>query len=269
MTVGIGAAYKGDDPAVVLVADRMVTTGAVEHEHSDGKLEMVKAGTPAVAAVAAGTLSYADELYYQVGNRVLNESPDTVQAVADLFVEEMHAIVQSEANNQILSDYDLTLNQLTNEGVPLSDDMVGQFLQQISDLKQNIHANTNMLIAGVDDEHGAQLLELRDGSLTRHRSLGYQCIGSGAGSASLTFMRNGYDPESIEDALMLAADAKNQAGEAQGVGDKMDIAVVTDDVKFLEEERIKNIQYIIEDVRDAERDARESVINDADIDSLR
>lgn len=269
MTVGIGAAYKGDDPAVVLVADRMVTTGAVEHEHSDGKLEMVKAGTPAVAAVAAGTLSYADELYYQVGNRVLNESPDTVQAVADIFIEEMHAIVQSEANNQILSDYDLTLNQLTNEGVPLSDDMVGQFLQQISDLKQNIHANTNMLIAGVDDEHGAQLLELRDGSLTRHRSLGYQCIGSGAGSASLTFMRNGYDPESIEDALMLAADAKNQAGEAQGVGDKMDIAVVTDDVKFLEEERIKNIQYIIEDVRDAERDARESVINDADIDSLR
>jgi hypothetical protein len=230
---------------------------------------MVKAGNPAVAAVAAGTLSYADELYYQVGNRVLNESPDTVQAVADLFVEEMHAIVQSEANNQILSDYDLTLNQLTNEGVPLSDDMVGQFLQQISDLKQNIHANTNMLIAGVDDEHGAQLLELRDGSLTRHRSLGYQCIGSGAGSASLTFMRNGYDPESIEDALMLAADEKNQAGEAQGVGDKMDIAVVTDDVKFLEEERIKNIQYIIEDVRDAERDARESVINDADIDSLR
>lgn len=269
MTVGIGAAYNGDNPAVVLIADRMVTTGAVEHEHSDGKLEMVKAGNPAVAAVAAGTLSYADELYYQVGNRILNESPDTVQAVADFFVEEMHAIVQNEANNQILSDYDLTLNQLTNQGVPLSDDMVAEFLGQINELKQDIQGGTNMLIAGVDDDHGAQILELRKGSLTRHRSLGFQCIGSGAGSASLTFMRNGYDPDSLEDALMLAADAKNQAGEAQGVGDKMDIAVVDDDVTLLDEDRIKNIQRIIEKVRDAERNARESVINDADIDLLR
>jgi 20S proteasome alpha/beta subunit len=269
MTVGIGAAYNGDDPAVVLVADRMVTTGAVEHEHSDGKLEMVSPGNPAVAAVAAGTLSYADELYYQVGNRIIDESPDTVQAVGELFVDEMHAIIRNEADNKILADYDLTLNQLTNQGVPLSDNMVTEFMSQISDLKQDIQGGTNMLIAGVDDEHGAQILELRDGSLTRHRSLGFQCIGSGAGSASLTFMRNGYDPEGLEDALMLAADAKNQAGEAQGVGDNMDIAVVGDDVRFLDTDRIKNIQEVIEDVREAERTARESTINDADIEPLR
>lgn len=135
MTVGIGATYNGDDPAVVLIADRMVTTGAVEHEHSDGKLEMVSAGNPAVAAVAAGTLSYADELYYRVGNRILDESPDTVQAVGEFFVEEMHEIIRSEANNQILADYDLTLNELTNQGVPLSDDMVSNFLAQVTELK--------------------------------------------------------------------------------------------------------------------------------------
>lgn len=269
MTVGIGATYNGDDPAVVLIADRMVTTGAVEHEHSDGKLEMVSAGNPAVAAVAAGTLSYADELYYRVGNRILDESPDTVQAVGEFFVEEMHEIIRSEANNQILADYDLTLNELTNQGVPLSDDMVSNFLAQVTELKNNIQGSTEMLIAGVDDDHGGQLLELRNGSLTRHRSLGFQCIGSGARSASLTFMRNGYNPDDLEDALMLAADAKNQAGEAQGVGDKMDIAIVNDSVKFLDKDRIKNIQHVIEDVRDAERTAREKTINDADMNPLR
>lgn len=269
MTVGIGAAYKGDDPAVVLIADRRVTTGAVEHEHSDGKLEMISAGDPAVAAVAAGTLSYADELYYRVGNRILQQSPDTVQAVGDLFVEEMHGIIREEANNQILSNYDLTLNQLTNEGVPLSDEMVGEFMGRVSDLKREIQGATKLLIAGVDDKHGAQILELRNGSLSRHRSLGYQCIGSGGSSARLTFMRNGYNPTDIEDALLLAADAKNQAAEAQGVGEKMDIAVASDHVTFLEEKRIKHIQKVIEEVRVAERSARENTFNDADIGPLR
>lgn len=82
-------------------------------------------------------------------------------------------------------------------------------------------------------------------------------------------MRNGYNPDDLEDALMLAADAKNQAGEAQGVGDKMDIAIVNDSVKFLDKDRIKNIQHVIEDVRDAERTAREKTINDADMNPLR
>jgi hypothetical protein len=269
MTVGIGAAYNGNNPAVVLIADRMVTTGAVEHEHSNGKLEMVSPGNPAVAAVASGTLSYADELYYRVGNRLLDESADTVQAVADLFVEEMHSIVRDEANDKILSDYDLTLNQLTNEGVALSDELVRDFLSQVTELKKEIQSSTNMLIGGVDNYHGGQLLELRDGSLTRHRSLEFQCIGSGRRSASLTFMRNGYEPDDLEDALMLAADAKNQASEAQGVGDKMDIAVVDDDVTFLEEDRTNYIQEVIEDVRDAEREARENTINEANIATLR
>jgi len=147
--------------------------------------------------------------------------------------------------------------------------MVKNFLQQVSELKRDIQNGANLLIAGVDDDHGAQILELRDGSLTRHRSLGYQCIGSGAGSASLTFMRNGYNPDDLEDALFLAADAKNQAGEAQGVGDKMDIAVVTDDVTLLDEDRTKHIQGIIEDARDAEREARKKTINDANVGSIR
>jgi len=269
MTVGIGATYEGENPAVVLIADRMVTTGTVEHEHADGKIELVSAGNPAVAAVAAGTLSYADELYYRVGNCVLNQSPETVQEVADLFVEQLHEVIREEANNQILADYDLTLNQLTNEGVPLSDQRVGEFLKQITQLRNDISESTNIIIAGVDDEHGAQLLELRNGSLTRHRSLGYQCIGSGAGSASLTFMRNGYNPDSLEDALILAADAKNQAGEAQGVGDNMDIAVVTDRVNMLEEPQVNQVEEVIDDVREAEQTARESTINDANIESFR
>jgi hypothetical protein len=82
-------------------------------------------------------------------------------------------------------------------------------------------------------------------------------------------MRNGYEPDDLEDALMLAADAKNQASEAQGVGDKMDIAVVDDDVTFLEEDRTNYIQEVIEDVRDAEREARENTINEANIATLR
>lgn len=264
MTVGIGATYEGEDPAVVLVADRMVTTGAVEHEHSDGKLEEVSAGYPAVAAVASGTLSYADELYYHVGNEIVQNPPDTVQDVGSIFVEQFHKIVKNEINNQILSSFDLTLSQLTNEGVPLSDQQVGELLSQASQLRNDMQDATNILIGGVDDDKGAQILELRNGSLTRHRSLGYQAIGSGAGSASLTFMRNGYDPSNLEDALLLAADAKNQAGEAQGVGDEMDIAIVTDDVNFLDDGETKKIQTVIEDVRDAEQAARKSTINDAD-----
>lgn len=270
MTVGIAAAYDLEDSpgdrAVVLVADRMVTTGAVEHEHADGKLEEVSVGNPAVAAVAAGTLSYADELYYRVGNRVIGEGPDTVQEVGHLFVDEIHNIVRDEANNRILSDYSLSLNQLTNEGVPLSDGVVGELMEAVTNLKDEIHNGTNLLLAGVDDEHGAQILELRNGSIVRHRSLGYHCIGSGAGSARLTFMRNGYDPEDLEDALLLAADAKNQAGEAQGVGRKMDVAIVSDRVDELDPAEANEIQDLIEDVRDAEQTARENTINQADID---
>lgn len=269
MTVGIGAAYEGDDPAVVLVADRMVTTGAVEHEHTKGKLEKVSAGDPAVAAVAAGTLSYADELYYRVGNELIGESPDTVQGVAELFVEKIHGLVREEANNQILAQFDITLKQLTNDGVPLSDQVVGDLLSSVSELRNEIEKNTEMLFAGVDEKHGPQVLELRNGSLTRHRSLGYQCIGSGQRSASLTFMRNGYNPDSLEDALLLAADAKNQAGEAQGVGDNMDIAIVSDRVNFLEENEVENIQNVIDDMRTAERNARESAMSEADIVPLR
>lgn len=266
MTVGIGATYEGENSAVVLVADRMVTTGTVEHEHSDGKLESVSAGNPPVAAVASGTLSYADELYYRVGNEIVQNPPETVQDVGDMFVNKFHELIRNEVNNQILADYDLTLSQLTNEGVPLADQQVNEFLKQASQLKRDIQDATNILIGGVDDENGPQLLELRNGSLTRHRSLGYQAIGSGAGSANLTFMRNGYDPSSLKDAILQAADAKNQAGEAQGVGDEMDVMIVSDRVKPVEEAKVKEIQHVIEDVRDAEEAARQSTINDADVD---
>lgn len=269
MTVGIGATFDGEDvnePAVVLVADRMVTTGAVEHEHANGKLETISAGDPAVAAAASGTLSYADELYYHVGERVVSDDPASVEDVANIFVDEMHKIVKKEANDRILSDFGLELEQLTNDGVPLSEQHVGEFLKEITELKNNIQSNTTLLIAGVDDRHGAQLLELRDGSTVRHRSLGYQCIGSGAGSANLTFMRNGYSPNTLQDSVILAADAKNQAGEAQGVGDDMDIAVVGNRVNILDDDTVGDIQSLIEDVRDAEQEARENAISDEVID---
>lgn len=265
MTVGIGAAYDGQEPAAVLVADRRVTTGAVEHEQADGKLEMLYPGNPAVAAVAAGTLAYSDELYYRAGNRLLDDEPRTVQDVGETLVTAMHDIVRTEANNQILQNYDLTVSQLTNDEVPLADDIVADLLGSVSNFRNEIQEQTHLLLAGVDDRHGAQILELRNGSLVRHSSLGYQSIGSGANSARLTFMRNGYDPDSLKDAVVLAADAKNQAGEAQGVGEKMDIAIVSDGVNILDDGDVATIQSLIEDVREAERSARQNTITREDV----
>jgi len=267
VTVGIAASYDdGGDEEVVLVADRMVTTGAVEHEHSDGKLEEISPGRPAVAAVASGTLAHADELYYRVGDRLLDESPDTVQAVAEMFVEEMQEVVREEANNRVLQGYGLTLQDLTKDGTKLADELVAGLLESVQELKSDIEQNTTMLITGVDDRHGAQILELRNGSLMRHRSLGYQCIGSGANSAQLTFMRNGYEPDGTDDALLMAADAKHQAAEAQGVGEDMDIAIVSDRVEFLDRDKVDDVQSLIKDVRDAEETAREKTINGRTVD---
>lgn len=269
MTVGIGAVYQGEEPAVVLVADRMVTTGAVEYEHAESKIVTLSAGKPAVAAIASGTLSYHDEVFYRADQRMITPPrPDTVQEVAEALREGLHDVIKDAANNQILNDYELTLRQLTNDGIGLPDHLVEQLIQRVSQLKQEIQEGTNILIGGVDEKDGPQLLELGGGDIIRHDSLGYQAIGSGGSLARLTFIRTEYDPESVEDAFSIAADAKNQAEEAQGVGREMDIAVVGNRVNELEEREVNRVQDLLDDIRTREQDAREKAISEADLSEL-
>lgn len=277
MTVGIAAICNGSDgeePCVIVVADRLVTTGRstrIEYEHTSTKIqEVIDTNAVTSFSVASGSLSLADDLFLKLNEEIMEEGPTKIRSIVEEGVDAFHRLEQETYNNQILGPMDLTLDDLKNGDLALSNEYQRAILEDIYNTKDEIESNLHILIAGVDDD-GPHIYSLEQADLARHDDIGYATIGSGSLSAQLTFTRNRYDTDcSFNDALMTVVEAKSRAEEAQGVGRKMDIAIIRkNDVEVINDDEVDDLRELQRKIELAESKARRKTIGESNVEYLK
>jgi len=269
MTVGIGAICEADtdDPKVIVAADRLVTSGIAarrEYEHTSSKMTALcgsEDGDPCVVVgVGAGSVSLADEVFYKTQGGITNHDVETTRMVAKIAAQSLQQMVKETIERQVLSQYDLDLDSFNERQGKMNPQIVNAIYQDINDKREELLSNVNILLAGVDG-HGAHLFNIIQNDMSRHDSIGYLTVGSGAEPARSAFIRNRFDDEcSVSEALLEVTEAKEQSEEAQGVGSQMDISVLSGDGKEDLDDDIEELRDIYEEVEEAEKQAREDVM---------
>jgi len=287
MTVGLAAACNGgDDPQVVIAADRMITSGhatRIEYEHTKSKLDEVvdnqSASVDGVHCMAAssGTVSYVDKFFTKLKSKVRNTEPAGVEHIATMGAEVIQEMTRDRANRQVLNQFGISLEDLRNGRVAMEEDTIHNLLGEISNERGTILSQLDVLFAGIDHT-GSNIYSIPDGNVSPHNRIGYHSIGSGRQPARSSFIRSRYDEDcSIEETLLSVTEAKRQSEEAQGVGAEMDIAIVSGsrgcynlsnetETTDGENSEVEELLELHNRVAQAEMDAREEAIADADYD---
>jgi len=274
MTVGIAAICEADtdDPKAVVAADRLVTSGIAarrEYEHTSSKMLDVfgaDGSAPCVAlGVGAGSVSLADEVFYKTDSKIANNSPGTTRQIAEFGVGSLQDVVKETINRQVLSSHGLDLQSFNQIQGQMNPSVVQGIYQDMMEKKEEVLSQVNILLAGVDAD-GAHLYNILHNDMSRNDSIGYLTVGSGAEPANSTFIRNRYDDTcSLDDALLSVTEAKAQAEEAQGVGQEMDIAILSNQGRHdLSDDELEELREIHDEIVKAEREAREDTIEDND-----
>jgi hypothetical protein len=274
MTVGIGAICEANNnhPKVVVAADRLVTSGIAarrEYEHTSSKmLDIFGAdGNKSCVAVGvgAGTVSYADEVFYRVEQQITQETPNTTREIAEYASKGLQELVQEKINRRVLSPHGLDLQGFSQMQDQMNPQVVQGIYQDMNSMRDEILREVTILLAGVDDR-GAHLFNVGNNDYSSKDSIGYLAVGSGAEPARASFIRNRYDDDcDVDDALLAVAEAKAQAEEAQGVGEDMDIAVLSaEEGRTNLGEDVDEVRSLYEDIVEAERDAREDLLEEED-----
>lgn len=269
MTVGIAAVCESNanNPKVVIAADRMVTSGRVtkiEYEHTKTKIEAVHDDDVVKCmGVTAGDISLSDDFFLKLNSRLDDNDPMQVEDIVDYAVDSYQDIITEAVNRQVLGPFNITLDELTSDEVSLESGTVQALMSDILDKKNEIVSNMNILLTGVDPL-GTTLCSIPDGDVARHDSIGYHAIGSGRQPARTSFIRSEYDTFcSLDNALLSVVEAKTQSEGAQGVGEKMYIAIIDQDGCYqFGNSEIKDVVGLYDMIQDSEQDARKTVIED-------
>jgi hypothetical protein len=218
---------------------------------------------PCVAVgVGAGSVSLADEVFFKIDESIRNNTPETTREIAKYGVNALQTVVQETINRQVLSSHGLDLQTFNQTQGQMNPSVVQGIYQDIREKKEEVLTQVNILLAGVDDQ-GGHLYNILNNDMARNDSIGYLTVGSGAEPAKATLIRNRYDDNcEVSEALLEVTEAKAQAEEAQGVGHEMDIAVLSQNGREDLDSDIDELREIYQDVVDAERSAREQVIEE-------
>lgn len=276
MTVGIAAICQEDsNPKVVIAADRMITTGSnpqIEYEHTRSKIQTLWDNDVVTCmAVASGTVSFIEAFFRDLNGKLENQSPASVEQIADKARETYTELGRTTVENQILSKFDLELSDLTGGDPNFESDILSTFLNDIADAQERFKNRLEILVGGIDGL-GPQIYSVQNFDLDPQNTIGYHAIGSGNQPARSVFIRNQYSTNCrIERGIINTVEAKRQSEEARGVGAEMDIAVVNSPNSGVEcchtfDENLKeDWTEFYDDIKDAEDEAREETIREEDI----
>lgn len=261
----------GSDPKAIVAADQMVTVGqqgGVEYEDAEGKVDVfVDNDNVSAVAVGAGITTYIDDILRRVNEYVSND-PDAVETARDArdyCLGAYQNAVRETVENTVFQPLGYTLSDLRDEDVRIPGEMQRAMVQQIGNIRQEAAQQVNILVAAVDNNN-AELYQLHGMDASPFTDIGYSVIGSGADSARLAFTRRGYERTCTEqEGVFTVLEAKSQAEERQGVGQKMDFAKISkDSVKIYEDEEKQDLREMLDNIKDKERDARQKVIEEWD-----
>lgn len=272
MTVGIAAVTGVDsDPGVVVAADRMVTVGeggGVEYEDSEGKVDtFVNNQHVSAVAVGAGVSTYIDEVLNLTNTYVRNadEPPETIQHAMQYCLAAYQETVRQTISNQVFQPLGYALDDLQDESVRIPSEIQRAMVEQVNSIRQETANRVNIIVAGVGAD-GAGVYHLAGMDETDFTEIGYVVIGSGSDSARLTFTRQNYDRTcTLPEGVFSVLEAKSQAEERQGVGQRMDFVTIKgSEIHRFDAEEKQKLRGHLTVIGDKEEEARQRVIEEWD-----
>lgn len=269
MTVGIGTICKDDDgPCVIVAADRLVTvgtSGGVEYEDTSTKIEpFVDNDDVTAMLVGSGSSTMIDSVIDRAREFVAAEpGPHDANGAMRYALGAYQNIIQETISNAILSPIGYELDDLKKEDVEMPTEIQRAVVNQAQEVRNKFNETVQIMVAAVDENEG-NLFVVSGSDYSDFTDIGYSVIGSGTRSARLAFIRREYDSTcNAGESLFTVVDAKSQAEERQGVGQKFDLVKIThQNKKRYSDEEIKDLRDNLEKINEQEKEAREKVIRD-------
>lgn len=276
MTVGIAAiAESQHNPKAIVAADRMVTIGersGVEYEDSDSKIEsFIHTDDLAAVAVGAGTSTYIDEILDTLHTYVAHpdNQPATAREAMNLALVAYKNTVQETINNQVSAAYNFDLADLRDDDVSVPNTVQKAIVNEAQNIRDETAKRVTLLVTAVGTD-GAGIYRISGGDFTNFTDTGYSIIGSGADSARLTFTRRQYSKTTTKrDGLFTVLEAKRQAEERQGVGQRMDLATIEQgQIRTIDQVEEEKLAEYLDRIQLRENEARAKVMENATLDFI-
>jgi len=234
--------------SLVLSCDSMISTGNFSGDHVAFKLYPLATSVGMWSAMICGNdISQVWPVVQAADDRLVEIKPDalTCEAVGRAFADAYQAVRRNYAQNQILSPFDVTIEQFRSEGPRIFGD---SYREVASDLTR-VDLGCQFLLAGFDRDGDGHILGVENPGLVKNYDpVGFWAIGSGAMSAlGILFFHSVRSDLPLSRVLYHVCEAKFMAESAFGVGKHKTARVLTHDSKEsdnseLAEELIANIR---------------------------
>jgi hypothetical protein len=225
MTICI-AAICDCHKTIVVASDRMLTANflALEFEHPDSKFEPL---SDCCVGLTAGDALAHTQLFRSCRQYIHQLKSPKIELIADTVKEQFVALRKKRAEEEVLQPRGITLDQFYGGG----------FINRIpADLAMMLDRSIerssfplSILIAGVDDS-GAHIYGIEDpGMVNCFDGLGYGAIGSGDRHSLYSIVDNNHSSQlGLSQTVFLVYEAKKRAELAPGVGQAIEMAIITD-----------------------------------------
>lgn len=223
MTVCIGVLCQ-EHEGVILVADRMVTSGlAIEFEHPS-KNKMTQLSENCVALTSGNALVYT-ELFSSVRQETANLRVTSVESLVEAIKESYQALRRKKIVERVLMPRGFSGFKEFYQamGAGLSESAIYPVLSEIDRFGYGL----DILVGGISP-NGAHLYCIDDpGTSQCFDSIGFHAIGSGTNLALSSLIASGCNQDMpCVEAIIVALTAKMTAENAPGVGRKTDISLI-------------------------------------------
>ena len=215
---------QGDLQWIIGAADRMVTTGDIEFEQEQRKIQGL---TTSISLMVAGDLSVQADVIHRLiewRDECFETAPDVwlkVKDAADKFYEYLADHKRKCAHRAILEPLGIDMATLNSGAV--AHDMAMQLSKEI--LEYRISA-IEAIVMG-QDPSGQHIYVVDNSGVSCQDWTGFAAIGGGAWHANsqMTFAQH-VKTKSLAETIMLVYTAKRRAEVAPGVGEQTDMVAI-------------------------------------------
>ena len=241
----------------------MVTyRSSIEYEDTDSKLEVItNTGGITAVAVGSGSLSLIDEILRRLESNMIANPPSSMRELMQLARQSYQEMERETINNNVLSTFDLDVTELSDTDVELQPEFEDRIMNDTGSVRELLRKNVSLLFGGISDGN-PEIYRLNGPDFNDQTSSGYAIVGSGQESARSLFIRNRYDADAADltQSIFSVGEAKVQAEERQGVGQKMDMVIV-EPGKTEELDEINRLREDIKEISEQQQDVRQTIMN--------
>lgn len=246
MTICI-AAIAADRSAIVVASDKMLSAAFLnlEFDHPRSKLEHL--GSLCIG-MSAGDALPVGELFASANPIATQLQNPQVEQIAGAIKEKYCKVRAKRIQETVFQPRGLTIDAFYQEG------LIRQFPPDIAvsldDMVHRGNLGIDLIIAGVD-QYGAHIFGVSDpGIVSPYDRIGYHAIGSGLNHALLCLIGTGQNwLTSINQTVFNVYRAKRQAELAPGVGQSIDMRVITSEVsRSVTDEEYLHLKTILEEL---------------------